>query len=405
MSDYNKMERFLAQLLEAFPIIRQFAKFFYQRLMYVLNYSSSNLILSHGYTLIDPFKEINGETFFGYYDKPSINMQGDIVTHQVDKGSCVIFVKLLDGELIQISGTDAWNWQQGAMATWLTDKHIAYNDVVDDMVVCCVYSLDQKRIINKHKYAMQCYSSVNNLYASIDYKKLNSLRPEYGYEKLTVNEYNKDEGITIVDVYSGKSSFNLTLSEIIIFLQLNDTIVKSKVNHCQFSPDGKLILFMYRSYRSDGKYSYLLVWDYSHGILIKLMDKRVVSHYSWIDNNEILVWGRGEVETGYHVVNLNGECNFFKVKDPLLLGDGHPSVCSKTKNILTDTYPNKSRMSTLFLLDGENEEKVIQLKQPWKFNGPSRVDLHPRFNRDADLITLESGHSGYRRQYILKKKD
>ena len=405
MSSYNKTERLLAKLLEEFPIVRQFTKYIYQRLMYILNYSSNNLILSNGYTLIDPFLEIKGETFFGYYDKPSINMRGDILTHKVDKNVCSIYVKKLAGKLIKISDTNAWNWQQGAMATWLDDEHIAYNDIVDDMVVCCIYSLEQKKVIHKHKYAMQCYSPVNKLYASIDYKKLNSLRPEYGYEDLIVHEYDKDEGIRIVDTHSGECAFNLTLSEIVAFLKLDDAIDNSKVNHCQFSPDGRLILFMYRTYRIDGKYSYLLVWDYSNSKLIKLMDNRVVSHYSWIDNNEIIVWGRGEIETGYHTVNLNGECGFIKAKDPLLLGDGHPSVCSKTKIILTDTYPNKARMSTLFLLDGENEEKVIQLKQPWKFNSSSRVDLHPRFNYDCSLITLESGHSGYRRQYILKKAD
>jgi hypothetical protein len=405
MSSYSKTERALAKSFEEFPMVRQLVKYVYQRLMYALNYSSNSLILSNGYTLIDPFLEIKGETFFGYYDKPSINMRGDILTHKVDKNVCSIYVKKLAGKLIKISNTNAWNWQQGAMATWLDDEHIAYNDIVDDMVVCCIYSLEQKKVIHKHKYAMQCYSPVNKLYASIDYKKLNSLRAEYGYEDLIVHEYDKDEGIRIVDIHSGECAFNLTLSEVVAFLKLDDPIDNSKVNHCQFSPDGRLILFMYRAYRNDGKYSYLLVWDYSNDKLIKLMDNRVVSHYSWIDNNEIIVWGRGKVETGYHTVNLNGECNPIKVKDPLLLGDGHPSVCSKTKIILTDTYPNKARMSTLFMLDGKNEEKVVQLRQPWKFNGPSRVDLHPRFNYDCSLITLESGHSGYRRQYILKKAD
>jgi hypothetical protein len=167
MSSYNKTERLLAKLLEEFPIVRQFAKYMYQRLMYVLNYSSNDLILSNGYTLIDPFLEIKGETFFGYYDKPSINMRGDILTHKVDKNVCSIYVKKLAGKLIKISNTNAWNWQQGAMATWLDDEHIAYNDIVDDMVVCCIYSLEQKKVIHKHKYAMQCYSPVNKLYVSV----------------------------------------------------------------------------------------------------------------------------------------------------------------------------------------------------------------------------------------------
>ena len=405
MSSYSKIERSLAQLLEAFPRARQFAKFVYQRLVYILNYSSDALVLSDGYSLIDPFEEISGETFFGYYDKPSINKLGDILTHKVDKDLCAIYVKFINGPLIQIGNTAAWNWQQGAMATWLDCKHIAYNDLSEGSCVCKVYSIEQRKIIHTHDYALQCYSSVNSLYASIDYKKISKLRPEYGYESLDFNEYDEDEGITIVNVYSGESSFKLTLIDIMAFLGFDDSRDKSKINHCQFSPDGTLVLFMYRTYRKDGKYSYLLVWDYTQGILTRLMDNRVVSHYSWIDNEQIIVWGRGELDTGYHIVSLSGACSSMEVKDSLLLGDGHPSVCAKNSKIVTDTYPNKARMSTLFFLDGGNEESVLQLKQPWKFSGSSRVDLHPRFNHDGTLITLDSGHSGNRRQYILKKDD
>ena len=28
-----------------------------------------------------------------------------------------------------IATTDAWNWQQGAMATWFDDDHIAFNEI------------------------------------------------------------------------------------------------------------------------------------------------------------------------------------------------------------------------------------------------------------------------------------
>jgi len=405
VSSYSPIERIFAKFLERFPLMRAFIKYIYQRLSFLIYRQRDKIFLNARYNLIDPFKDIEGDTFFGYYDKPSLNINGDLLTHVVNNDMCKIYIRTPTGRVDYLLGTKAWNWQQGSMLTWIDTNHIAYNDIVNDMIVCCIYSLEYKKVVHQHKHAIQCYSPVSKLYASIDYKKINSLRPEYGYKNLIVNEYDKDEGIRIVDIHSGECVFNLMLSEIAAFLKLDDPIDNSKVNHCQFSPDGRLILFMYRSYRNDGKYSYLLVWDYGNSRLIKLMDNRVVSHYSWIDNNEIIVWGRGEVETGYHTVNLNGKCSFIKVKDPLLLGDGHPSVCSKSKTILTDTYPDKARMSTLFLLDGENEEKVIQLKQPWKFNSSSRVDLHPRFNYDCSLITLESGHSGYRRQYILKKAD
>jgi hypothetical protein len=403
MSSYNKLERKLGRVLEAFPVLRGIVKALYQRLMYLFNFPSDDVYISNGYLLIDPFDKLHGETFFGYYDKPSVNLRGDILTHAVIKDTCTIYVKKVVGTVIPIAETKAWNWQQGAMTTWVNEETIAFNDIIDGLLVCLVVSVESQTIISKNKFALQAFSPVNNYYVSLDYLKLNKLRPEYGYLNAEINKNNENEGIRIVDIFSGRCLFQLALSEISAFLKVNDLVENSKINHCQFSPNGTLVLFMYRTYRNNGKHSYLLVWDYSRNTLITLMDKRIVSHYSWIDNNQIIVWGRGEFETGYHIVSLNGEFESVRLKDPLLLGDGHPSICSTTKRILTDTYPNKARISSLFLIDGDNEQRLLQLKQPWKFSDSQRVDLHPRFSRDSTLITLESGHSGLRRQYILKK--
>ena len=140
---------------------------------------------------------------------------------------------------------------------------------------------------------------------------------------------------------------------------------------------------MYRAFRKDGKHSYLLSWDYQKNKLSLLLREKVVSHYSWIDNETIIVWGKMHNRSGYHVLHLNAESYPLELKNPLLLGDGHPSYSHSSKKIVTDTYPNKQRMSTLFLLDAKSmeEEQIAQFKQPWKFNGSRRVDLHPRFKR------------------------
>lgn len=403
MAEYSKKERLIAKYLEKFPLIRNIVKYVYQRLVYVLNYSSKKVILDKNWTLTDPFLELSGQSFFGYYDKPSINSSKDILTHIVKNNECTIYIKRATGELVRVASTHAWNWQQGAMTTWLDDDRVCFNDIVDNSLVCHIFSLSLEKIIDTYDNPIQCYSAIKSIYASISYEKLNSLRPEYGYNKLDRNDYNKGKGITIFDINSGQCLFSIKLNQIIQFLGLSDSIHNSKVNHCLFSPDGKFLLFMYRAYRNDGKYSYLLLWDYKKNELKKLLSNKIVSHYSWVDNSRVIVWGRGDVETGYHVVDINSSHSFINFKDPLLLGDGHPSICYKTNAILTDTYPNKARMSSLFIMDGNNEERVVQLKQPWKFSGLARVDLHPRYNKDCNLITLDSGHSGDRRQYILRR--
>ena len=404
MSAYSKRERKLATYLENFSRIKALIKFFYQRLVFIFNLPRKEIEIADDYVLEDLFPELEGETFFGYYDKPSINIKGGMLTHCVSKGICSIYYKTSNGVLTKVADTNAWNWQQGAMLTWLNSKQIAYNDISEGMAICCIYSIDLKRIIKRNQYPIQCYSASKGLYASIDYHKLNLLRPEYGYKRLTVKNFGKDEAIKVCQIYSGSVQFQLYLNEIIKFLEIKDLPKNVKVNHCQFSPDGNLILFIFRVFRHNGSHRFLLSWDYKSGSLQKIFSRRLVSHYSWISNKEIIAWGKGTEGTGYHIADIYGNSKYLKLKNLLLLGDGHPSFSVKDQTILTDTYPNKSRMSSLFLIEEKNEKQLLRVKQPWKFNGSNRVDLHPRYSADKKLITIDSGHNGLRRQYVVKKK-
>jgi hypothetical protein len=405
VSAYSRNERLIAKFLEQFPLLRAIAKYFYQRIVYLQNYSSIKIKIKDGWVLEDPFQDIKGETFFGYYDKSSFNLNGDLLTHAVIDGSCYIYVKLASGELLKIAKTKAWNWQQGSMATWLDNDFIGFNDIFNGLVTFCIFSIKKGCVIKKHSNALQSYSLTNRIYASISYEKLNLLRPEYGYCKLVNNDFDINYGIKISDIETGESIYRINLDKVIKLIGENDNKTKVKINHCLFSPNGESLLFMYRAFRKDGKYSYLLLWDYKKDLLTKLMGDRIVSHYSWINDKKIVVWGRIENQTGYHFLNLNKKTVFNNFKHPLLLGDGHPSYCIKGNTILTDTYPDKSRVSSLFLINNDIESQVLQLKQPWKYKNSRRIDLHPRFNQKCELITLESGHSGNRRQYVLKKLD
>ena len=66
MAGYSKKERLVAKYLEQFPLIKNIVKYIYQRLVYVLNYSSKKIILDKNWTLTDPFLELRGQSFFGY---------------------------------------------------------------------------------------------------------------------------------------------------------------------------------------------------------------------------------------------------------------------------------------------------------------------------------------------------
>ena len=214
-----------------------------------------------------------------------------------------------------------------------------------------VYSLTEDRISKRFEAPLQCYSFCKKYYASICFGKLRELRPEYGYSLLDPTLIDENSGIEIVDAANGAIKYSLSLDELQLFIGCSDISRLAKINHCQFSPNGEILLFMYRAFRKDGKHSYLLSWDYQRNKLSLLLREKVVSHYSWIDNETIIVWGKMHNRSGYHVLHLDAESYPLELKNPLLLGDGHPSYSNSSKKIVTDTYPNKQRMSTLFLLD------------------------------------------------------
>ena len=86
MSSYTKKERLVAQFLEKFPALKIFIKYLYQRLVYLKNFKLDRVFVNDSWELKDPFLGVNGHTFFGYYDKPSLNINGDLLTHVVSKG-------------------------------------------------------------------------------------------------------------------------------------------------------------------------------------------------------------------------------------------------------------------------------------------------------------------------------
>ena len=84
--------------------------------------------------------------------------------------------------------------------------------------------------------------------------------------------------------------------------------------------------------------------------------------------------------------------------------DGHPSISPDGRWLVTDTYPDKSRMSKIHLYD-MNKDKIIRLgkfHQPFKYKKEMRIDLHPKWSWDGKKIFFESGHNGRRQLYSIE---
>lgn len=76
MSGYSGFERSIARLLGRFPVIKQFAKYSYSRLMYLKSKKPFEY-----QSLVKPTAIADSplESFFGYYDKSPENLDGCVL--------------------------------------------------------------------------------------------------------------------------------------------------------------------------------------------------------------------------------------------------------------------------------------------------------------------------------------
>ena len=127
----------------------------------------------------------------------------------------------------------------------------------------------------------------------------------------------------------------------------------------------------------------------------------MVSHMCWYDNDTVFGYLRGNNNIdAYFFIGMDGKQKQFK--NDLLVDDGHPSVYN-SRYIVTDTYPDYTCKSKLILIDLKNNSAsvVARFYSPKKYQDDRRCDLHPRFDRDAKCLTIDSVANNRRNIYHL----
>lgn len=96
------------------------------------------------------------------------------------------------------------------------------------------------------------------------------------------------------------------------------------------------------------------------------------------------VFARGEL-------TCDGHCTFNR-------GGDEPA-----RWVLTDGYPDLRSRQPLFLWDCRTSTgyEIGRYSTPRRLDGPTRVDLHPRFNHDATSVCIDSAMDGRRRMYTV----
>lgn len=414
---FNPIERLLARSLSAFPQVKKVLKRSYQQINYAIY--KKDYPFKSDYP-IHQIEERSGETFFGYYDKSPESSDGRYVLYHFTKYSTKnlpskehsIEVRMMDadsGNVLYKKEVKAYNWQQGARLQWLSDQKFIFNNYSEQEGYHAVTVDFSNGSFLEQILELPVYDCFQDQYAlCLDYLKLHQLRPDYGYRNIEKKEDLKPnqspEGIYQMDLLTNSISVLIKMNDLLAFSSQNEGFdPKSvseefqKINHIMISPDGSKFVFLHRLYVGGRRYDRLFVADSNGGNLKLLADDQMVSHYSWMDVSTLIVYMR-TFEKGDKYYRLDISTGKAIVMDDLLQGngDGHPSVWGD--KIITDTYPNKSRMKDLMLYDFKSKElkKLGEFFESLDYSGETRCDLHPRFSSNGKKIFFDSVHSGKR---------
>lgn len=415
MSGYSGLERGIARFLGRFPAVKQIAKYVYSRLVYL---RARKPYRKNAVSELTKIGSENGESFFGYYDKSPANTRGEVLVYLVEGGTNSLpssdkSIQLLalssDNDEISSMPVCAYNWQQGSRAHWLSEDLFIFNEF--DRVngyIARVYSVGQKCVIKEFKLPVQD-SFGTEYFISLNYQRLMSLRPDYGYRNeriLTKSELDdlENDGLWRVEYDHGSSRLLVSLADA---CELNPVPefkrAVHKFNHVMISPDGSRFLVMHRYLIGQRRFDRLLLVGSVSGELKLISDYGMVSHCFWADSNTILGYMRGpDSKDGYWLVDVNSAKFTPLLQDKLAsYGDGHPHVSGDW--FVTDTYPDKARMQHLLLCNWKTGEmkEIGEFFHGFEFGGESRCDLHPRFSPDGKAVYFDSVFSGKRQLYRM----
>jgi len=407
----------------------------------------------------------SGHYFFGYYDvTPWDVSENYILAHHsefIDRmpGSNdkieVGFVDLKEEskKFTSIGKTSAWNFQQGARLQWLPTQpnKVIYNVRNKNGFGSVIYNIKDKsqRILKSSIYSL---SPEENFALTINYTRI-----KYNYagleNKFKDNSAPEDDGIFKVNLDSGEKELILSTNKVARFQNSSFDKIHSKhhLTMPTFNVSGNRFCFLHRfNFKDGGVYTRLLTAN-PDGSELFLIAEGTLSHFSWFDDNHILIWGRSRsyltkarkykfftLPIFRPILNLlrkqvrgfirhkivGDQYLLFKDKDResksvgvgILTEDGHPTRFNDTPWLITDTYPDKNHYRSLILYNIEknkridlakfysipNEEHIKKYKgnADWDLSG-MRSDLHPRWNRNSDRICIDSVHEGKKQIYVV----
>lgn len=414
---FVEIEQVGKKMFERFPVVKRSAKRLYQ----LASVATSNEKMKSEGDIIRVSPDDGYEYFYGYYDKSPwdatdrymicIKVKQAYKSVAPKEPGIVGVIDTQDNNKFRKIGiTHSWNVQQSCMAQWMGPDYksrILYNDFRDGHYCTVIYNFLTRKEDKVLPMAAYDVARDGSFILSLDFSRLHRMRPGYGYSNLpesTKDELCPDKGcIWKIDIETEKITELFKYTDLAAF-EPDESMygAEHKVNHLMISPNGKRFMILHRWFQKGHKHTRLVTVNVDKTEMYNLSDDVFVSHCYWKNDEEILSFLRKK-ETGNHYYLMKDKTQEYKMYWPELNTDGHCSYSPDGKFIITDTYPNRKRLASVYLCTEEDNRsrRIARVFSPFKYDNDCRCDLHPRWNRAGDRICIDSVHEGKRGLYVI----
>lgn len=335
------------------------------------------------------FHDVSPWNFGG--DKLAVHLSGDTKRKQISENDEVqIGIYSHSTSRMKIIGSsNAFNWQQGSRLQWVgKDDIISFNCRKESKLVNCLWDCGAKSM----KYLpvpVYSWSRDGEYWVSTNFSSIERNMPGYGYLgdpdestiKGTFSVWSKLEEKKICDVdLRDYHTEHLHLKNENFF-----------ISHFQFSPDGNSLAFFVREKVRDGWYkTNFFLFDIQRENLTHIVHSQNGTHFSWLNETEILIYMKSGLVSCFHVLNVDT----LKVREVSALSgfpDGHPY--ENEGKVVIDTYPDIFRDQRLYIFDPiqDNAYLINIARSPLRYTQYSRIDMHPKIRFSDGLVAFDSG--------------